>query len=270
MNNSFFNPSRVKEQYKNSDNLDARIRLHSFNTNKTDWSIWFFEKMDIPENGRILELGCGNGMLWQKNAHSVRENWDITLSDFSEGILESAKQNISSDKFKFEIIDIQNIPYEDETFDVIIARHMLYHVPNIGKAICEVRRILKSDGKFYVSTNGIEHMQELENLVKSYDANIDLNLKKFAVRFGLENGCDILKKYFDNVSMEEFNGRIVVDKAEYVVGYVASINRMLSDLSQKESFHKYVNEKISKSGQLVITTKTGMLTALKDCWKREN
>lgn len=265
MNNNFFDPSRVEEQYKNSDNLDARIRLHTFNTNKTDWSIWFFEKMDIPENGRILELGCGNGMLWQKNAQSIKENWDITLSDFSEGMLGSAKQNISSDKFKYEIIDIQDIPYEDETFDVIIARHMLYHVPDIDKAICEVRRVLKHDGKFYVSTNGIEHMRELEKLVTSYDANIDLNLKKFAIRFGLENGCDILKKYFGNVSMEEFNGQIVVDKAEYVVGYVASVNKVLSDLSQKESFHKYVNEQISKSGQLAITTKTGMLTVLKSC-----
>jgi len=185
-------------------------------------------------------------------------------------MLESAKQNISSDKFKYEIIDIQNIPYEDETFDVIIARHMLYHVPDIDKAICEVRRILKPDGKFYVSTNGIEHMRELEKLVTSYDANIDLNLEKFAGRFGLENGCDILKKYFGNVSMEEFNGQILVDKAEYVVGYVTSVNKAMSDPSKKESFHKYVNEQISKLSQLVITTKTGMLTVLKGCWKREN
>jgi len=162
--------------------------------------------MDIPKNGRILELGCGNGILWRTNAQSINENWDITLSDFSEGMLESAKQNNHSDKFKYELIDVQDIPNADETFDVIIARHMLYHVPDIDKAICEVRRILKPDRKFYVSTNGIEHMQELETLVTSYDANIDINLKKFAVRFGLENGGDILKKYFGNVSMEEFNG----------------------------------------------------------------
>lgn len=105
--------------------------------------------------------------------------------------------------FKYETIDIQDIPYEDETFDVIIARHMLYHVPDIDKAICEVRRVLKPDGKFYVSTNGIEHMRELEKLVTSYNTDIDLNLKKFPVRFGIENGYDILKMFFGKVSINE-------------------------------------------------------------------
>lgn len=116
----------VNEQYKNSNNLNARINLHNFNTNKIDWNIWFFHKMDIPETSKILELGCGNGVLWQKNKQAIKENWNIILSDLSEGMLQSAKQNINDENIKYEVIDIQGIPYENESFDIIIARHMLH------------------------------------------------------------------------------------------------------------------------------------------------
>lgn len=266
MQNKFDIQSRVKEQYKNSCNLSARLNLHSFNTNKLDWHVWFFEKMDIPENSKILELGCGNGVLWQVNKQAVKENWDITLSDFSEGMLQDSKQNISIDKIKYEIIDIQDIPYEDECFDIIIARHMLYHVLDIDKALSEVKRVLKPSGKFYVSTNGKEHMQELTELVKKYDKYIDFNPLKFADKFGIEKGNEMLKQYFNNVRAEDFNGQIVVHKAEPVVSYVTSIisaRECLSNEQELESFYKYIEKEIDKKGTFSITTKVGMFIVAK-------
>lgn len=258
--------SRVKEQYKNSNNLSARLNLHSFNTNKLDWQVWFFEKMDIPENSKILELGCGNGVLWQMNKQAVKENWDITLSDYSEGMIQDSKKNINIEKIKYEIIDIQNIPYEDESFDIIIARHMLYHVPNIDKALSEVKRVLKPNGKFYVSTNGKEHMQELNDLVKKYDKYIDFDTLKYADKFGVENGNEMLKQYFNSVSAEDFVGQIVVHKAEPVVSYVtSSINarECLSNEQELESFYKYIEKEIDKKGTFSITTKVGMFIVTK-------
>lgn len=266
MQNKFDIQSRVKEQYKNSSNLSARLNLHSFNTNKLDWHVWFFEKMDIPENSKILELGCGNGVLWQVNKQAVKENWDITLSDFSEGMLQDSKQNISIEKIKYEIIDIQDIPYEDESFDIIIARHMLYHVPDIDKALSEVKRVLKPNGKFYVSINGKEHMQELIELVKKYDKYIDFNPSKFADKFGIENGNEMLKQCFNNVSAEDFDGQIVVHKAEPVVSYVTSIisaRECLSNEQELESFYKYIEKEIDKKGTFSITTKVGMFIVAK-------
>lgn len=67
---------------------------------------------------------------------------------------------------------------------------MLYHVPDIDKALSEIKRVLKPGGNFYVSTNGKEHMQELEKLVKNYDRYIDYVLRKFANKFGTVNGYE--------------------------------------------------------------------------------
>ena len=138
---------------------------------------------------------------------------------------------------------------------------MLYHVPDIDKALSEVKRVLRPGGKFYVSTNGKEHMQELEKLVTGYDNNINFDLQKCANKFGIENGDKFLKKYFSNVTLEEFSGEIVVDKVEPVVSYILSAigaRKSIFDEHRLDSFNKYVETEIDKVGAISITTKTGI------------
>lgn len=260
------NDSMIKEQYKNSINLSARLNLHKFNTNKLDWNVWFFDKMKIPSQCRILELGCGNGIFWQKNSDKISEYWDIVLSDFSEGMLRSAKENIQRDDIKYEIIDIQDIPYEDNSFDIIIARHMLYHAPDLDRALSEVRRVLKPGGRFYASTNGKGHMQELTDLIRSYIKDMDYDPFKAIIKFQLENGSEILRRYFQAVEVEDFAGQIVVQQAEPVVSYIASIfdaETLLSDEQKVEQLHQFVQKEIDRTGELKITTWAGMLQGSK-------
>lgn len=260
MENKIDNTDLVKEQYKNSSNLDARINLHSFNINKIDWHVWCFEKMNIQDESKVLELGCGNGLLWAKNKEVIKQSLDITLSDLSEGMLQSAKENINNPNIKYQIIDVQDIPYEDESFDVVIARHMLYHVPDIDKALSEIKRVLKPNGKFYASTNGSENMKELKDLVNGYNKDTNYNPQKvFADKFGIENGTEILKRYFNNVKLEKFDGQIVVDKAEPVVGYVTS--GMNTTKGKFDGFYDYVKAEIDKAGAIKINTRSGMFIA---------
>src|SRR5690349_16018954 len=135
------------EQYKDASNLDARIELHRrFSTNPQGWSAWVFDALrTLPAAARVLELGCGPAYLWAANARRIPAGWDITLSDFSAGMLQAAKDSLAvlEREFKFEVIDAQSIPYDAEAFDLVIANHMLYHVPDRPKAIAEIRRVLK-------------------------------------------------------------------------------------------------------------------------------
>lgn len=259
----------VKEQYKNSSNLDARLNLHNYNTNKEDWNLWFFSRMQIPQGARVLELGCGNGLLWKKNENLIQHSWDITLSDFSEGMLESAKKTLESgsdnSSFKYETIDIQNIPYEDESFDIVIARHMLYHVPDLDKALCEVNRVLKKGGTFYASTNGKGHMEELNKLANAFDKDFDFT-GRFNDKFGIDNGAEILGRYFSEVKMEEFRGLIVVEEVEPVVSYIASTmssRAVLRDENRLKEFYAYMEKELEKAGAFRITTRGGLLASFK-------
>src|SRR5688572_29593385 len=129
----------TKDQYKDAGNLNARIELHRrFSTNPYGWFNWVFDTLvQLPPDAKILELGCGSAELWMNIADKIPANWDITLSDLSQGMLDAARSNLAviRGNFKFEQIDAQSIPHKDASFDAVIANHMLYHVPQRPKAI---------------------------------------------------------------------------------------------------------------------------------------
>ena len=124
----------LTEQYKDATNLNARIDFHRrFSRNKDGWLPWVFDQLKIQAGSRILELGCGPGNLWLANIERVPADWDIVLSDFSPGMLQEAEDNLlpTGRAFQFEVVDAQEIPFEEATFDVVIANHILFFVPDL-------------------------------------------------------------------------------------------------------------------------------------------
>ena len=259
--------SRVREQYKSDKNLNIRSNLHSYNINKVDFDKWCFDQMNFPENARILELGCGTGKLWFKNKENIDKDLNITLSDFSKSMLKIAKDKLKEVDydFKYEEINMENIPYEDESFDIVIAEHMIYFAPDIEKALAEIKRVLISGGMLYVSANSCETMAELNKLAEKFDSSLGIDNNGYSARFELENGDAILKKYFNKVDVEILEGKITVNDAKPVVSYKASTIQGSSILvgEKKKEFTKYLEDYIKENGDISITTKTCMFKAMK-------
>ncbi|KAI3347123.1 methyltransferase domain-containing protein [Clostridium botulinum] len=257
----------IKEQYNSDENLNLRTNLHSYNINKIDWDKWCFQKMNLLKCSKILELGCGVGKLWIKNQDFIDENSEIILSDFSPNMLKCAKNNLENldCKFKYKKINAEDIPYDDESFDVVIAEHMLYFVTDIEKALSEIKRVLKPNGIFYVTTNSCNSMIELNKLAEKFDPNLDINNNGLSSRFDLENGEKMLKKYFNNIESEILEGKIILDKAEPVVSYKASTIQGNSILvgKKREEFTKYLEKYIEENENIEITTKAGIFKASK-------
>ena len=63
--------------------------------------------------------------------------------------------------FTFAAADAQELPFAGGTFKVIVANHMLLHVQDIDRAVAEMRRMLKTGGRAYATTNSREHLREL-------------------------------------------------------------------------------------------------------------
>jgi len=259
--------TRVREQYKSDKNLNIRSNLHSYNINKVDFDKWCFNQMNFPENARILELGCGTGKLWFKNKENIDKNLVITLSDFSKSMLKIAKDKLKEVDydFKYEEINMENIPYEDESFDIVIAEHMIYFAPDIEKALAEIKRVLISGGMLYISANSCETMAELNKLAEKFDSSLGIDNNGYSARFELENGDAILKKYFNKVDVEILEGKIIVNDAKPVVSYKASTIQGSSILvgEKKKEFTKYLEDYIKENGDISITTKTCMFKAMK-------
>lgn len=203
-----------KSQYQNASNISARIRLHrEFSKNPQGWFPWIFEQLYLKEGMKVLELGCGSGALWTENMDKIPQNMRVILSDISEGMIRDVRRSIHAKKdiFDFQSFDCHNIPYEDETFDVLIANHVLFYCEDIKKVCKEIKRTLKPDGYFICSTYGKRHMKEITDLVQEFDSRIVLSADVLYDKFGLENGESILKDVFQNVECFKYDDSIELD-----------------------------------------------------------
>lgn len=260
----------VEHQYANSGNLNARAELHRrFSTNATGWHSWVFDQFDLPTAAHVLELGCGPGWLWHNNRDRIRADWQITLTDFSPGMVDEARANLSSTKpgaFAFEQCDAQDLPFEAATFDAVIANHMLYHVPNIAQAIREVYRVLKPSGHFYAATNGIQHMQEMHALGNQIapDAFTKIHQEFRVNPFDLETGAQQLEAVFPHVTMRQYPDKLVVTETEPLVAYILS---MVPDALKTDEnivpLRAHIDDLIATHGAITITKDSGLFIAHK-------
>jgi ubiquinone/menaquinone biosynthesis C-methylase UbiE len=214
-------------QYSSSKKYEARIYLsRKFKTNPKSKYEWIFDHFPKNENLNILELGCGTGLFWLANRNNIVKSWSITLSDYSEGMLETARNSLSrlNYNFNYEIVNAENIQYHDNTFDIVLANNMLYHIQNRDIAIKNIRRILKDDGVFVASTMGKNDIFELHDHLYTFleSKNNKFRFKEFS--FSLDNGMEQLMKHFKNVVMEKYKNQLVINELDAIVNYYLSFN----------------------------------------------
>lgn len=256
----------LTQQYNTSTNLNARIRLHErFSTNPLDWHRWVFERFQIPAGSRVLELGSGTGLLWLKNLDRIPADWEITLSDFSPGMLEDARQSLgaNSARFKFAVVDAQSIPFTDNAFDYVIANHMLYHVPDRPRAFAEIRRVLAQGGRFYAATNGEMHLYEMKLLCERAGIKVSGVLSPandFA--FSLENGFAQLAPWFSQINLVRMENSLAVTEAEPLLAFIlASVPSHEIDDARVQALRALINQELAEHGAVRISKETGLFVA---------
>ena len=256
--------TNIIEQYKNAKNLNDRIRLHEkYSTNKQGWFNWLFEKIDFSKVNRLLELGCGNGKLWQENKIDLR-NREIFLSDISEGMVEEVRNKLGSD-FNCIVADAEKIPFKDTYFDSIIANHVLFYLNDLNQGLNEISRVLKTNGMLYCSTYGSKHMKEITDIVQSFDSRINLSNHSLYDVFGLENGEDILKKYFTSVQRMDYQDSLEITESKPLIDYIMSCHGNQNEIlgPRLNEFKEYIEELLQKDGKIVVTKQAGLFVCEK-------
>lgn len=241
----------LKNQYQNATNISSRINLHSlYSQNRQGWFPWIFEQCRISPGLRILELGCGDGTLWTDNLSLLPEDISITLSDISSGMLRDARRAIGSSdtRFAFRAFDCRKIPCKDESFDLVIANHVLFYCDDIPAVLKEVRRVLAPGGRFLCSAYGKAHMQEVSQLVQDFDERIVLSADRLYERFGRENGQSILAPFFPKAQWLSYEDCLLVQDAEPLISYVLSChgNQNQYILDRYKEFRAYTARKTAK------------------------
>jgi ubiquinone/menaquinone biosynthesis C-methylase UbiE len=259
-------------QYSTDEKLASRQKLWTFGLNQQTINSWIFDHLNFQSNNVVLELGSGRGNLWRENLTHIPTDLSLIVSDFSPGMLNQLKANLEGLKdilntLDFELIDAQEIPYPDQSFDVVIACHMLYHIPNIQKALKEISRVLKPNGKFLITTTYQTHIQELNKLREI--AGIPMNLKKERYSdFHIESAAGVLEKYFDIMNTEDYINIVPIspENIHILVNYIKS----LFDGSNINVYYKNydkimaeITSTIKNEGIFRITGKSGLILAEK-------
>ena len=212
----------VEQHYANDKNLAIRKKLHAeYSTNKQGFFPWLFEQYRFHEDDSILELGCGNGGQWDGKIDALPGGCKLVLSDFSEGMVHTAMEKFSVPGWDiaFQVIDIQEIPFPDQSFDIVIANHMLYHVPDLDKALSEVSRVLKKDGRFYAATNGNGGMSLfLHNAFKQFNPETEAFSQR--VSFSLQNGKEILGRFFESVERLDYEDSLMITSTQDLMDWI--------------------------------------------------
>lgn len=256
----------MKNQYRNTSNISARINLHrKYSVNKTGWFPWLFSECDLKNDMKILEVGCGDGSLWTYNIDKLPDNISVTLSDISEGMIRDVHRSALGldERFSFTVTDCHSIPCDDNTFDMVIANHVLFYCSHIDMACREISRIIKPGGKLICSTYGTNHMIEITNLVQEFDARIVLAADNLYNYFGKENGASILSPHFDSIKWVQYEDSLVVTDADPLISYILSChgNQNQYIIDRYNDFRTFIRRKIAP--EFHITKDAGIFIANK-------
>lgn len=223
-------------QYKDPVKLTARADLHvKYATATIAWVPWLVAQLDWPSAGDVLEVGCGPGWLWSEGAKDLPPGLRLTLTDLSAGMVDVARERADAlshfEAVEARVTDAQTLPFDDHAFDVVVANHMLYHVPDPARALSECARVLRPDGVLMAATNGPRHLGELWEVRSEVFGGPPPSVHTDV--FGSVSGRPLLEERFAEVERREYEDVLHCTDPEDAVAFLTSSSPG-EDASQQE------------------------------------
>lgn len=254
--------SHVQALYIDKDTLSVRAALHDkYSTNPYGAMNWTYDQLELRPGMRVLVLGCGTGRLWQEHIWQLPEDISILLTDFSPLMLDKVRAALPADpRITYAQVDILAIPYPDDHFDLVIANHMLYHVPDVDRALSEVARVVKPNGRFLATTIGDRSQHELWDLYRDFEDRAKFTYARNST-FTLENGEAQLRRYFSRVERRDYIDSLKVTNPEDLLAYIYSLSEIPSEINAE--FRAAVEKRFEPDGVMSITKEQGMFVSMR-------
>jgi SAM-dependent methyltransferase len=219
-----------EEAYADDSRLGVRCRTHQLYTvDPVDFGGWTLERVPWRGDERVLDVGCGPGDLLCEMARRSA-GWQALVGfDLSPGMAAKALRSGAGLPISWFVGDAQTLPFPAASFDVVMARHMLYHVPDISRAVAEAARVLRPDGYFLVATNSLHTMAEFWTLCEQAAARFPAMYPsvQLSTRFAVENAPAYLEPHFDRLQTHLLPGTLRFPTAEPFIEYFESSRALL-------------------------------------------
>lgn len=162
----------------------------------------------------ILEIGCGTGQ-FARSVMDAMPGCDYLATDLSEAMVEATgRLGVPARQ-----ADATALPFMAETFDGVVAAWMLYHVPDVDRALREARRVLRPAGQLTVATNGDAHLAELL---------AEAGGRPLVTQFSSETAADALGRHFAHVTQRDIETRATFPDHASAVAYLRTFSEDLA------------------------------------------
>ncbi|GAB3280322.1 hypothetical protein GCM10027589_07270 [Actinocorallia lasiicapitis] len=208
------------DEYRTLDRLRIRQKVHLVHSDPPD-DVELSTLAVAPafDGAKVLDVGTGTGSFpaMLNDRYSLGRLVGLDLS--AAAVAATRAQGISAVQ-----ADVQRLPFTGKTFDLVYARHMLDHVPDVLTAVQECRRVLRDGGSLVAVLNRAGQASKLSGLliecVTSHD--IDLPAEDW-VSADAETIMNPLFEVFKNVNIEDFHGSLTFTEAAPLIEFSVSL-----------------------------------------------
>jgi SAM-dependent methyltransferase len=173
-------PDLVAREYATSERLEQR-RHDVTGWVRGDPALEALAAIAEARPRRVLDAGCGDGLFARTIAAP-----SVVGVDSSPAMVERAR----SRGVDAQVADIQQLPFDDGEFDVVVCNWVLYHLPDLEGGVAELARVVRGGGRFVGIYNGENHMSELWSVVHPDFSRVD-------------DYDDVLARHFSHVERRE-------------------------------------------------------------------
>lgn len=262
----------TQEIYATDEQLAVRVRTHEQYTQpQMNFPEWVLNRLTWRGDERVLDIGAGTGNYFEL-VRARAPQGELIAGDLSSGMIRRTRTHVTDEHIHIMCMDAQHLPFADNAFDVVLANHMLYHVPDIAGTLREIKRILRPTGSLVAATNSISTMEEFDTLARRACTLLGYPRQEFShahSRFTLENGTRQLAQHFRAVARYDVPSALTFTEVEPVMAYLDSTRPMRmpqlpDDVDWNEFMEvieKQVRRLIRRDGELRVRKLAGMLLA---------
>jgi SAM-dependent methyltransferase len=260
----------LKNQYSTKTNLQIRVETHEkYSFPKQDFTAWVLDQIPWRGRERVIDVGCGSGIY---RAATQQRTPHYIAGDLSFGMVQSLPATVPCLN-----LDVQHLPLADESVDVILANHMLYHVPDQDAAAAHFARVLRPGGYLLAATNTGRNRLELNELLMTVADDLALAVPEgffsdSLLTFTLEDGAALLERHFAHVEKHELASAFIFPDPEPVIAYIGTTREKLLEVAPPgitweiiaDHLHQRLTAHIAQHGEFRVNKKAGVFVCRKD------